>query len=232
MAVLMQDLMDLDAFMNREYEHGYGRVQDRVFARLGVPVEDRGLYIRMMVTLDVALDEGNGAIKKLDLKLTSDNSGLVYTDKRLSLPMIVSEVDAANVQYWLRFPSMNPLPPEDQKCIYHLGKRGVDGLLEYLGLGIYANSEKFGLLEILRHWWEKLDLDDHGVTLWWVDGDRRAFVRTEMGEDGFPRATFFFQLGGGFWGSRPVSLEEAAGLGQRKGRKVEPDQIIIDDLGS
>ncbi len=216
--VLTQDLMDFDTFMRGDYGNGYGRVQDWVFARLGVPAPDRGLYIRMMETLYVALAEGSLVLAELDLRVT-DGGGTVslnYAEKRSALPLAVTEVDEANVQYWLRLPSVTDQSPAERKFIYHLGKRGVDGLLEYLGLGCYGLSEKFGFFETMKHWWERGELGRQGVSLWWVDGDRRSFVRVRSDHDQVsPTARHFFQLGGGYWGSREVSFEEAAQLGLR-----------------
>lgn len=233
LATLIQDLIDFDALMKTEYGHGRGRVQNWVFARLGLTVEDRGLFMRMMEALDLALDKGNGAIKELDLKLSGDDDSLVYSEKRSTLPMVVAEADAANVQYWLRLPSVAPLSPEDQKYVYHLGKRGVDGLLEHLGLGAYAIQEKFGLLEVFRHWRQKIGLDRDRIAIWWVDGDRRSFVLVENSKGAaLPTMAHFFQLGGGYWGSRSVSFDEAAALGQQKGRRVGVGQISAGDWDS
>src|SRR3990167_4476262 len=233
LSYLMQDLIDFDAFLGREDGHGYGLIQEFVFHQLGVSAADRGLYIRMAVSLDMALDEGNGALKKLDIKV-ADRAGsecMVYGEKRAVVPLIVAEVDDLNVQYWLRLPSVEAQKPAEQRFVYHLGSRGVDGLLEYLGLGNFGVSEKFGLVENIRHWLECNELAGRGIDLWWVDGDRRSFVRIESGEGpDYPMATHFFQLGGGYWGRRVVSFEEAALLGMKTGRQVDPEQIRFEEL--
>ncbi len=214
--------MDLDALMKTEYGHGYGRVEKWVFARLGLSGEDSGLYVRMMETLNKAIDEGNGAIKKLDLRLPGEDgeSSLSYVEKRAKLSMTVSAADANYVDFRIRMPSVYESLASRWKYVYHLGKRGVDGLLSYLGLGIYAIQEKFGFVDVVRHLWGRIDLEQRGINLWWVDGDRRSFVMVENSKEEItPTATHFFQLGGGFWGSKPVSFEEAATLGQQKGRR-------------
>lgn len=105
--VLLQDLMDFDAFMREEYGHGYGRVQDWVFDRLGMSASDRGLYIRMLETLSSALTEGSPALNQMDLNVTQKEgiSSLIYSEKRSATPLAVTEIDEANLQYWLRLPS-------------------------------------------------------------------------------------------------------------------------------
>lgn len=230
--LLLQQLLDFDKYMLTNLGMGVGIVGEWVFRNLHLRPEDRGLYLRMVETLKVALDAGGEGYSKLDLKLLDGMfPRLYYNDRKAVVPLIVGGA-GKNLEYWIKMPLANPEILGEQRHIYKLGRLGVDGLLEYLGLGCYGNPEKFGTMDNFRHYWEKMKLDNT-TTHWWAGfGDRRSFVVTvsHLGRVE-PIATHYFQLDGGYWGSRTLPFDEAAQIGQEDQLKVSSGVFRLEEWG-